>query len=98
MIIVSDVLFTVGSFLMAGASSLQLLILGRFIIGLGVGAASQIVPLYLSEVAPVQIRGKLVAFNTAMITLAQLSAATLSFLIRPYWRWMLGLAALPSLI
>ena len=69
---------------------------GRLIIGVGVGAASQIVPLYLSEVAPIQIRGKLVAFNVTMIVFAQFLASILAFLIRPNWRLMLGLAGVPS--
>lgn len=72
--------------------------LGRLVVGLGVGVASQIVPLYLSEVAPVQIRGKLVAFNIATITVAQLSSAVLAYAIRPDWRTMLGLAAVPSVM
>ena len=69
-ILVADVLFTAGAALMAFAPTIAWLMVGRLIIGLGVGAASQIVPLYLSEVAPVEIRGKLVAFNVATITIA----------------------------
>ena len=66
--------------------------------GVGVGVASQIVPLYLSEVAPMQIRGKLVAFNIATITIAQLTSSVVSYMIRPDWRMMLGLAAFPAII
>ena len=69
-ILIADVLFTAGAALMAFAPTIAWLMVGRLIIGLGVGAASQIVPLYLSEVAPVEIRGKLVAFNVATITIA----------------------------
>ena len=52
-IMVADVLFTAGSIVMAVAPTIAWLMVGRLIIGLGIGAASQIVPLYLSEVAPV---------------------------------------------
>ena len=69
-IIIADILFTAGAIVMATAPSVAVLMIGRLIIGVGVGSASQIVPLYLSEVAPVEIRGKLVAFNVAMITTA----------------------------
>ena len=69
-IIVADILFTAGAVIMAFAPSIGVLMVGRLIIGFGVGVASQIVPLYLSEVAPVEIRGKLVAFNVATITIA----------------------------
>lgn len=66
----ADVLFTVGSAIMGFAPTIGCLMFGRLIIGLGIGIASQIVPLYLSEVAPVEIRGKLVAFNVANICVA----------------------------
>lgn len=69
-IIFADILFTIGSVVMAFAPTIAVLMIGRLIIGFGVGIASQIVPLYLSEVAPVEIRGKLVAFNVATITIA----------------------------
>jgi len=69
-IIFADILFTAGSVIMAFAPTIAVLMVGRLIIGFGVGIASQIVPLYLSEVAPVEIRGKLVALNIATITIA----------------------------
>lgn len=97
-ILIADLLFTVGAVLMAIAPTIGWLMVGRLVIGLGVGAASQIVPLYLSEVAPIAIRGKLVAFNVATITIAQLMASCLAYGIRPHWRWMLGMAGIPSII
>ena len=97
-IIIADILFTIGAAVMALAPTVQVLMIGRLIIGVGVGAASQIVPLYLSEVAPIQIRGKLVAFNVTMIVFAQFLASILAFLIRPNWRLMLGLAGIPSFL
>mmetsp|Transcript_25146 Transcript_25146/g.31551 ORF Transcript_25146/g.31551 Transcript_25146/m.31551 type:complete len:93 (+) Transcript_25146:318-596(+) len=69
-ILASALLFTTGSIVMAAAQNIGLLMFGRFIVGLGIGSASMIVPLYLSEVAPVEIRGKLVAFNLMMVTFA----------------------------
>mmetsp|Transcript_12118 Transcript_12118/g.15476 ORF Transcript_12118/g.15476 Transcript_12118/m.15476 type:complete len:93 (-) Transcript_12118:198-476(-) len=69
-IILADVLFTVGSVTMALSPTIFYLIFGRFILGLGVGVASQIVPLYLSEVAPTEVRGKMVASNVLVITFA----------------------------
>lgn len=52
------------------APTIPILMLGRVIVGLGVGMAAQIVPLYLSEVAPIEIRGKVIAFNNAMVCFA----------------------------
>ena len=52
-LIASDVFFTVGSLAASLAPTIWCLMLARFILGLGVGIASKIVPLYLSEMAPV---------------------------------------------
>ena len=97
-ILLADLLFTIGALLMAFAPSINFLMFGRVVIGLGVGIAAQIVPLYLAEVAPTDIRGKLVAFNTAMITFGQVFSVILVFIIKPNWRLMLGLAGVPSAI
>ena len=67
-ILIADVIFLVGAIVMAIAPTITVLIVGRAIIGLGVGSASQIVPLYLSEVSPDEIRGKLVAANMGITT------------------------------
>mmetsp|Transcript_17755 Transcript_17755/g.22373 ORF Transcript_17755/g.22373 Transcript_17755/m.22373 type:complete len:80 (-) Transcript_17755:1175-1414(-) len=56
-IVLSDVFFTLGALIAGLAPTIWCLILGRFVLGLGVGVASQIVPLYLSEVAPKEVRG-----------------------------------------
>lgn len=50
----------------------------------------------MSEIAPVEIRGKVIAINTATITIAQLFSVILVFLLKPNWRLMLGLAGVPS--
>ena len=50
------------------APTIAILMVGRVIIGVGVGVASMIVPVYIAEVAPTEIRGKLVAVNVATIT------------------------------
>ena len=51
-ILLADVLFTVGAIVMAIAPEIYVLMIGRIIIGLGVGIASMIVPIYLAEVSP----------------------------------------------
>ena len=67
-ILFADFMFTLGSIMMMKAPSIGWLMAGRVIVGVGVGVAAQIVPLYLSEVAPVEIRGLTISTNTAMIT------------------------------
>ena len=51
-ILFADTAFALGSILMGYADSVEMLMLGRIIVGLGVGVAAQIVPLYLAEVSP----------------------------------------------
>ena len=77
----------------------------RFIGGLGVGAASVVAPLYIAEIAPAALRGRLVAlsqFNVVLgILIAYLSNFVVSYLIgggadSAAWRWMLGIEAVPA--
>lgn len=66
---IADFLFTVGAGIMAFAGDIPVLMVGRFIVGLGVGTASMVVPVYLAEVSPTEIRGTVVAVNNAVITI-----------------------------
>ena len=97
-IMVADVMFTIGSIIMGYAQTINMLIIGRVIVGLGVGIAAQIVPLYLAEVSPQEIRGLMISFNVAMITIGQLLSCIFVYYIRPNWRLMLGLGAVPSVL
>ena len=67
-ILLADLMFTVGSILMYVAPSVNLLMMGRIIVGLGVGLASLIVPIYLAEVSPTEVRGTVVAVDVMIIT------------------------------
>ena len=55
-------------------------------------------PLYLSEIAPTEIRGKLITFNVAMITIGQLISVILVLVLIPDWRLMLGIAVVPAVL
>lgn len=67
-IMIADVLFTVGAVLMMCAPSIAILMVGRLVVGLGVGIASLVVPVYLSEICPVEVRGTVVAVDVMIIT------------------------------
>jgi SP family myo-inositol transporter-like MFS transporter 13 len=73
-IFVADVMFTGGCACMAFAPSIPVLIIGRFIVGLGVGIAAMVVPVYLAEVAPRSIRGTIVNLNVVFIATGQFLA------------------------
>lgn len=72
--------------------------IGRLFVGLGVGIASMIVPVYLSEISPIKVRGAVVAVYVVFITGGQLISSIISLLLGNNWRLMLGLAAIPAKI
>ena len=75
------------------------LIAFRFVLGLAVGTASFVSPLYISEMAPPRIRGGLVSFNQLAITSGILIAYLTNYAFQHVpgdWRWMLGVAAAPG--
>ncbi|CAK8534551.1 unnamed protein product [Lathyrus sativus] len=100
-ILVADTLFLLGSLVMAFAPTPSLLILGRVIVGIGVGMASMASPLYISETSPTRVRGALVGLNSFLVTGGQFLSylINLAFTRTPHpWRWMLGVAAAPAVI
>lgn len=91
----------VGAFLCATAQSVQTMIIGRLLAGIGIGISSAIVPLYISEISPTEIRGALGSVNQLFICVGILAAlvAGLPLAGNPiWWRTMFGLAAIPSII
>ncbi|POX39392.1 MFS transporter [Streptomyces sp. Ru73] len=90
--------FIAGAVAVALAPTVAFMVAARFVLGLAVGSASVITPLYLSEIAPPHIRGRLVSFNSLMIVSGQLLAYLINAVLAHWeaWRWMLGLAALPA--
>lgn len=101
-ILLASITFTVGGFLMALAVTKIDLLVGRFIVGSAVGLASMAIPVYIAEVAPVEIRGRLVTINNVCITFGQFIASILagvfSYDEQNGFRWMLGLGAVPSML
>jgi sugar porter (SP) family MFS transporter len=100
LIITAAIIFTVGALLAALAPSVGVLIAARFILGLAVGSAALVVPLYLSEIAPTEIRGAIASLNQMMIVIGILAAFIVNAILASSgnWRLMLGLAAVPALI
>jgi sugar porter (SP) family MFS transporter len=93
-------LFVAGVLLAATSPSYGVLVGARVVIGLAVGSASMVVPLYIGEVVPPRMRGALVSFNQLAIT----SGILVSYLVdyglasRQNWRLMFGLAAIPAIL
>jgi MFS transporter, SP family, galactose:H+ symporter len=91
-------LFLASSALSAAAPSFGVLLAARGAAGVAVGAASSAVPLYLSEIAPAAVRGRLVTINQLMVTLGILVSycVGLAFTSSGSWRAMFALGAVPG--
>ncbi|GAA6014009.1 hypothetical protein JCM11491_003486 [Sporobolomyces phaffii] len=99
-IILSSVLFTVGAAEMAAAQVYKEIILGRVLVGFGVGLASCVLPTYLAELSPPKYRGTIVASLVVLITAGQVLAYVVDALFASAasgWRWMLGAGIVPGL-
>jgi sugar porter (SP) family MFS transporter len=93
-------LFVAGVMLAAFSPSFAVLVGARVIIGLAVGSASMVVPLYIGEVAPPRVRGALVSFNQLAITSGILASYLVDYGLASTqnWRLMFGLAAIPAIL
>jgi sugar porter (SP) family MFS transporter len=78
-------------------------VLFRFIAGLAIGGASMVTPMYIAEISPPRLRGRLVMVNQLNIVVGVLLAYISNYAIAQFfhvdepWRWMLGVLAIPSL-
>lgn len=101
-IITGGVSFFIGAALNAFAVNLAMLILGRILLGVGIGFGNQAVPLYLSEMAPAHLRGALNMMFQLATTLGIFTANMVNYGTQKLdnwgWRVSLGLAAVPALI
>ncbi|MEH7180246.1 sugar porter family MFS transporter [Neobacillus vireti] len=105
MILISAVIFTIGSILsgVAPHNGSIFLIVVRVFLGMAVGAASALVPAYMSEMAPARLRGRLSGINQTMIVSGMLLSYIVDFLlsglpVTTAWRLMLTMAAVPAII
>ena len=97
--VISGSVYVIGALGCAFSVNAEMLIGFRFLLGLSVGTASFVAPLYISEVSPPRVRGGLVSFNQLAITTGILVAYIVNFALKGVadeWRWMLGVAAIPA--
>src|SRR5882757_8051187 len=75
-------------------------ICSRFMAGIGVGMASMLSPMYIAEVSPAHLRGRMVAINQLTVVIGILITNLVNYSLRNIgedaWRWMFGLGVLPS--
>ncbi|HEX6205712.1 MAG TPA: sugar porter family MFS transporter [Solirubrobacterales bacterium] len=99
MILIAAAVFIVGALASAAAPGVEVLVIARIVIGVAIGLASAAAPVYISEVAPPESRGRLVSFFQLAVTIGILVAylVGLAFDHVEGWRWMLGLGCVPAL-
>jgi MFS transporter, SP family, galactose:H+ symporter len=94
--------FILGTALCALTHYFILLLMGRFIIGVCIGIASYVAPLFIAEIAPPDRRGTLVLINGVTITFGQAIAYLIGYFLHDYsansWRALFGLGCIPALI
>jgi sugar porter (SP) family MFS transporter len=97
-IIVAAAVFTLGAIFAAVAPSAPALVAARVVLGLGVGLASALVPVFIAEVAPPAARGRLVAINQLLITIGIVVAYAIGYAFTSShdWRAMFAIAVIPS--
>ena len=100
-LILCAVLFTVSAILSALPRSFTELVIARFIGGMGVGMASVVSPMYIAEISPAKIRGRLVALNQLAIVVGILLSYLSNWLLVDTginnWRYMLVAEILPAI-
>ncbi|HLA52229.1 MAG TPA: sugar porter family MFS transporter [Flavitalea sp.] len=103
MIIINAVIFGVAALGCAFATSIEMLIAMRILIGFAIGITSFVVPMYIAEVSPARRRGGLVTLNQLMITIGILASYITDYWLSDdnnpeSWRWMFGLGIIPAAI
>jgi SP family galactose:H+ symporter-like MFS transporter len=99
-IVVAAVLFIVGAMIEALAPGAYVLVIGRLLVGFGVGVASVAAPLYAAELAPSRLRGRMVSLYQLAITIGIFVAYFADYLLTQgnQWRVMLGVSAVPGVL
>lgn len=104
-IILLAVTFFIGTATVVLSPNYAMLVIGRILLGLAVGGASAVVPVYLAEMAPFEIRGSLAGRNELMIVVGQFAAFLVNAIIAAtlghvpgIWRLMFAVCALPAIV
>src|SRR4051812_27261577 len=102
-IILLAVLFFTGTLFVVFSPGFGILVTGRVLLGLAVGGASTVVPVFLAELAPFEIRGSITGRNELAIVVGQLSAFVVNAILGTtlghvdgVWRIMFAVCALPA--
>ena len=98
LLLAAGVLFICGALVCATAPSILVISLGRLLLGLAIGLAAMIAPLYISETAPAAQRGMLVSIYQLAITLGIFGAYIVGFATGEAWRVLFATAVIPGVM
>ena len=101
-LLIIAILYLISAVGCAVANNVTTLIIFRFIGGIGVGGSSVVAPMYISEISPAYIRGRMTALFQFNVIFGILMAYVSNYLLRSVgeepWRWMLGIEGVPAFI
>lgn len=101
-LLIAALIFAISSLAMAFAGSRNIFIVARCMAGIGVGMASMLSPMYIAEISPAHLRGRMVAINQLTIVIGILITSLVNYNLRNIgedaWRWMFGLGVVPSVL
>jgi SP family xylose:H+ symportor-like MFS transporter len=101
-LLIAASIFAISSLFMGIAPNLYAFIGGRFFAGVGVGMASMLSPVYIAEVSPPKLRGRMVSLNQLTIVLGIVITHLVNYGLKDTgpeaWRWMFGSGVIPSTI
>lgn len=99
-LLLAGLIFVASSLAMAFAPNLTFFISARFSAGISVGMASMLSPMYIAEISPPRIRGRMVSIYQLTIVIGILATNLINYSLRNFgddaWRWMFGLGAIPA--
>lgn len=100
-LILAALLYLVGALVTAVAPSFIVMVIGRFVFGVGIGLSMHAAPMYIAETAPTQIRGRLISLKEFFIVLGMVVGYTVGSLLVDMvsgWRYMYGVSSPLSVI
>lgn len=101
-LLVSVVVYSIGSVMMVLSTTVELLVAARIVTGLGAQAVIVVTMIYIVEMFPARLRGRFVALYLGIVSLGSFLAAVSSWIIVPtgqgHWRWVYGIGSLGLLV
>ena len=95
-IALNSVFYTLGPLTMALAPNASILLLGRLLVGLGIGLSAVVTPAYLGEISPAHLRGRIVESYEILLCMGMLLSAGMDVALGSSWRWMVSRCVRPE--